>query len=191
MSEYLDDILGSEELNTLNVETNDADMRRIVDLANKQINLEQEVVGLEQQLKNKKEELRNVKEHDLPDAFAEVGLSEIKLQDGSRVKVEPFVNAHISKANTEKAHAWLEDNGFGDLIDKELNAKFGRTDAELEKFQRMFSHLEENGCKLTTKEAVHHMRLKAFAKEQLEKGTDVPVDLFGLYTGLKTTIAKK
>ena len=56
MSEYLDDILGSEELNTLNVETNDAEMRRIVDLANKQINLEQEVVSLEQQLKNKKEE---------------------------------------------------------------------------------------------------------------------------------------
>ena len=182
MSDYLDDILGSEELNTLNVETNDAEMRRIVDLANKQINLEQEVVSLEQQLKNKKEELRNVKEHDLPDAFAEVG---------SRAKVEPFVNAHISKANTEKTHAWLEDNGFGDLIDKELNAKFGRTDAELEKFQRMFSHLEQNGCKLTTKEAVHHMRLKAFAKEQLEKGTDIPVDLFGLYTGLKTTIAKK
>ena len=44
MNNYLDDILGSEDLNTLNVETNDADMRRIVDLANKQINLEQEVV---------------------------------------------------------------------------------------------------------------------------------------------------
>ena len=50
--------------------------------------------------------------------------------------------------------------------------------------------LEERVQKLTIKEAVHHMRLKAFAKEQLEKGTDVPVDLFGLYTGLKTTIAK-
>ena len=190
MSENLDDILGSEEINTLSVEATDTEMRRIADLANKQLELERGVTTLEDQLKAKKEELRNVREHDLPDALAEAGLSEIKLADGSRIKVEPFVNAHISKANLEQAHAWLETNGFGDLIDKEINAKFGRTNAELEKFKRMFSHLQEHGCKLTTKEAVHHMRLKAFAKEQLEKGTDVPVDLFGLYTGLKTTIAK-
>ena len=190
MSDNLDDILGSEVLNTLNVEATDTEMRRIADLANKQLELERSVVAIDLQLKAKKEELRNVREHDLPDALAEAGLSEIKLADGSRIKVEPFVNAHISKANLEQAHAWLETNGFGDLIDKEINAKFGITNAELEKFQRMFSHLQEHGCKLTTKEAVHHMRLKAFAKEQLEKGTDVPVDLFGLYTGLKTTIAK-
>ena len=187
MSDNLDDILGSEVLNTLNVEATDTEMRRIADLANKQLELERSVVAIDLQLKAKKEELRNVREHDLPDALAEAGLSEIRLADGSRVKAEPFVNAHITKAKSEDSHQWLEDNGFGDIIKKEINAKFGRGDKS---FQGALDHLLGSGIEATTKEAVHPMTLKAFAKEQIEKGTDIPVDLFNLYSGYKTTIAK-
>jgi len=54
MSENLDDILGSEEINTLSVEATDTEMRRIADLANKQLELERGVTTLEDQLKAKK-----------------------------------------------------------------------------------------------------------------------------------------
>jgi hypothetical protein len=34
------------------------------------------------------------------------------------------------------------------------------------------------------------MTLKGFAREQIEQGKDLPVDLFNLYSGFKATIAK-
>ena len=183
----LDDILGGEAINTLEVEATDDEIRRIAELANKQLELEREVQIKEEELKAKKEELRSVQEHDLPDAFAEAGISEIKLADGSRVKSEPFVTAHISKANTEKAHEWLVNNGHGNIIKREILAKFAKGD---DNFIAAMKALQSIGIKVDSKEAVHHQTLKAFAKEQIQKGTDVPVDLFGLYSGFKTKIAK-
>jgi hypothetical protein len=35
------------------------------------------------------------------------------------------------------------------------------------------------------------MTLKAFAKEQVEQGSDIPTDLFGLYIGEKAKIRRK
>lgn len=187
MSDLLDDILGSEAINTLSVEASDEEIRRIADLANKQLSLQQQVADLEEQMKAAKEELRVVQEHDLPDAMAEAGISEVKLADGSRVKTEPFVNASITKAKADKAHAWLVENGHGDLIKREVIAKFGRGD---DKFEKARLALLEHGIVAETKEAVHHMTLKGFAREQIEQGKDLPVDLFNLYSGFKATIAK-
>lgn len=187
MSDILDDILGGEAINTLAVEATDGEVRRIAELANKQLDLQKSVSDLEEALKAKKEELRVVQEHDLPDALAEAGVSEIRLADGSRVKAESFVTAHISKAKAEEAHAWLVHNGHSDLIKREVTAKFGRNDTN---WQVAIEALEAKGIEVACKEAVHHMTLKAFAKEQMEQGTDIPVDLFGLYSGFKATIAK-
>ena len=185
VNDNLDDILGGEAINTLAVEATDGEVRRIAELANKQLELERGVAELEDQLKAKKEQLRVVQEHDLPDALAEAGVSEIRLADGSRVKAEPFVTAHITKAKAEEAHTWLVDNGFGDIIKREVTAKFGKSDWKI-----AVEALQARGIKIETKEAVHHSTLKAFAKEQMEQGTDLPVDLFGLYSGFKSKIAK-
>lgn len=185
--DFLDDILGGEAVNTLAVEATDGEIRRIAELANKQLDLERRVSELEEMLKAEKERLRAVQEHDLPDALAEAGISEMKLADGSRVKAEPFVTAHISKAKADEAHSWLIDNGFGELIKREVVAKFGRGD---DKFEKAKSALLAEGVVPDTKEAVHHSTLRAFAREQIEKGTDIPTDLFGLYSGFKTKISK-
>lgn len=185
--DFLDDILGGEEINTLNVEASDGEIHRIAELANKQLELERKVVSLEAQLKEAKETLRAVQEHDLPDALAEAGVSEIRLADGSRVKVEPFVTAHISKAKQEEAHQWLIDNGHGDIIKREVSCAFGKGDNNYEKVIQAINAI---GLNPSLKEGVHHMTLKGFAKEQMEAGSDIPVDLFGLYSGFKAKIAK-
>tara|TARA_S200002703_G_C3768016_1_gene236435 strand:+ start:711 stop:1289 length:579 start_codon:yes stop_codon:yes gene_type:complete len=185
--DILDDILGGEAINTLAVEATDGEIHRIAELANKQLELERGVTTLELELKAKKEELRSVQEHDLPDALAEAGVSEIRLADGSRVKAEPFVTAHISKAKADEAHMWLIKHGFGDIIKREVTAKFGKND---DKWKLAVEALQAKGIEIDTKEAVHHSTLRAFAKEQMEQGTDIPVDLFGLYSGFKSKIAK-
>ena len=49
------------------------------------------------------------------------------------------------------------------------------------------------GIKKETKQAekVEPMTLKAFVREQIEKGKDVPADLFGVYVATRTKITTK
>ena len=70
----------------------------------------------EQNMKNTKKELEHLSGEVIPTMMAEMGLSHLKLMDGSSVDVKPFYSANITVANKEKAFNWLRDNGLGDLI---------------------------------------------------------------------------
>tara|TARA_R110001583_G_scaffold12142_2_gene54050 strand:+ start:2821 stop:3384 length:564 start_codon:yes stop_codon:yes gene_type:complete len=185
--ENLDDILSGEGLNTLNVKATTDELNQLSKLANELIHKQNEVKGFEESIKDYKFRIRQIAEQEIPDLLAEVGLSSFELKDGTKIKVEPFVTAHISKDRANEAHAWLEQNGFGELIKREVASQFGRGD---NKYVEVMSALDSMGQSYTTKEGVHHATLKSFAREQMEKGTDIPVTLFGLYSGFTTKISK-
>ena len=44
---------------------------------------------------------------------------------------------------------------------------------------------------VNTKKWVEPMTLKAFVKDQIEKGSAIPMDLFGIYIGDKAKITKR
>ena len=50
---------------------------------------------------------------------------------------------------------------------------------------------EEHGFNYNKKEKVEPMTLKAFVKEQVEGGKELPFDLFGVYIANKTKITNK
>ena len=50
--------------------------------------------------------------------------------------------------------------------------------------------LEDQGYNTEQKESVHSMTLKAFIREQVEKGGEIPRDLFNVYVGQRTTIGR-
>ena len=58
--------------------------------------------------------------------MSEMGLSQLKLMDGSMIDVKPFYNATITVANRELAFNWLLQNGLGDIIKNEMVVSFGR-----------------------------------------------------------------
>ena len=70
-------------------------------LANVQLTLEQRVAQLEDELKQAKRSLREIAEEQLPSAMAEHSISELVLEDGSRVSVGKFYSASISKDKSE------------------------------------------------------------------------------------------
>lgn len=166
----------------------DKSLKIVGDLAAKQLKLEQELTELEDQLKLKKEELTQVSEKDLPEALAECGLSEIKLLDGSKVTVKPYYQANPPKEKYEEAMAWLRTHGHGDLIKNDVTVSFGKgEDTNAAEFKL---HLIESGTSFTDKTGVHPMTFKAFVREQVETGQNLPFDLLGVYIGQKTSIKK-
>jgi hypothetical protein len=50
---------------------------------------------------------------------------------------------------------------------------------------------EQLGFAYSQKQKVEPMTLKAFIKEQVEKGKEVPFDMFGVYIANKTKITNK
>ena len=175
----LEDSIGPKEVSATSLE-------EITGLANLQSSLTKTVLGLEAELKVAKAKLRQVSEEDLPLALRATGLKSITLDDGQRIDATTFYRANISVKNRPDAHQWLRDHGFDDIIKNEVTATFGR--GEDTSATDALKALNEMGYNCTQKESVHASTLKAFTKEQLEKGTDIPQELFGIYVGTKTIV---
>jgi len=64
--------------------------------------------------------------------------------------------------------------------------RFGRGEDEL--CDRLKNLLGEQGFPLEQAEKVEPMTLKAFVKEQIERGNEIPLDLFGVFVGQRAKI---
>ena len=147
---------------------------------------ENEIANLKEQLKKKEDYRTKLSEEVLPSLFSEVGLSELKLSDGRKIKVSEYYRAAIKVENREAAYAWMRNNGFGDLVKNQVTCSFGRN--EDEKASSLISDLSERGLEPAQREWVEPSTLRAFVREQYEKGKELPMDLLGAYIGHKTTI---
>ena len=83
------------------------DLTTVAGMARAIRNKEQEVAELEQKLKLEKKALQKMTDEDLPTMLAEIGLTSMKLEDGSEVTVKPTYGASILVDNRPAAFKWL------------------------------------------------------------------------------------
>ena len=143
----------------------------------------------EDSIKQKKKDIELLSGEVIPTMLSEMGLSYLKLQDGSSIEVKTNYSATITQANKENAFKWLRENGLGDIIKNEISVSFGRNEdnkaadyAELAKGQ---------GLEPQQKLKVEPMTLKALVRERMEAGKEMPTELFNIFVGNKTTIKRK
>ena len=143
----------------------------------------------EDNLKNTKKQIDNISGEVIPTMMSEMGLSHLKLMDGSSVDVKPNYSASITIANREAAFGWLRNNGLGDIIKNEISVSFGRN--EDNKAADYAALAEERGYQPTQKLKVEPMTLKALVRERIEAGKEMPTEIFNVFVGNKTTIKRK
>ena len=151
--------------------------------------LEAEVKAQEEKIKQTQKEIARISEDVIPTMLSEMGLSQLKLADGSSVDVKPFYSASISVANREKAYKWLRDNGLGDIIKNDVVVSFGRH--EDNKAVDYANLAKSQGFEPTQKLKVEPMTLKALVRERIEAGEEMPMDIFNVYVGNRTKLTKK
>ena len=151
--------------------------------------LQREVNFAEEQLKQKKKNLEHLSGEVIPTMMSEMGLSHLKLMDGSSVDVKPHYSATITQANKEAAFNWLRNNGLGDIIKNEISVSFGRN--EDNKAADYAALATERGYQPTQKLKVEPMTLKALVRERIEAGKEMPTEIFNVFVGNKTTIKRK
>lgn len=153
----------------------------ITQLANRQLELEDEVATIEEQLKLKKQELRAVAEKDLPEALLNEGVEQIKLENGRVISIKTSYHASIPEARKGEAFGWLRANGYDGIIKRDVIAKFGKGEDDLA--GALFNYLRKKlpNVEVTDKETVHASTLKAFVKERIEEGENIPMEAFGVF----------
>ncbi len=150
--------------------------------------MQQQLEIQEDAVKEKKKQIDHISGEVIPTMMSEMGLSHLKLIDGSTVDVKPNYSANISVANREKAFQWLRENGLGDIIKNEISVSFGRN--EDNKAADYAALAEERGFQPTQKLKVEPMTLKALVRERLEAGKSMPTEIFNVFVGNKTTIKR-
>ena len=151
--------------------------------------LQQQLEIQEDAIKQKKKDIEHISGEVIPTMLSEMGLSSLKLQDGSSVEVKTNYSATITQANKEAAFNWLRENGLSDIIKNEISVSFGRN--EDNKAADYANLAKGQGFEPQQKLKVEPMTLKALVRERMEAGKEMPTELFNIYVGNKTTIKRK
>ena len=163
-------------------------IQSLADQVEKLESLQERLQLQEENMKSTKSEIQKVSGDIIPTMMSEMGLSELKLQDGSHLKVSTSYRATITEANKATAFNWLRDNGLGDIIKNEIMVSFGRN--EDNKAASYAELAKGHGFQPTQKMKVEPMTLKALVRERIEAGKDMPTEIFGVYSENKTTIKR-
>ena len=142
----------------------------------------------ENNLKDLKKKRDHISGEVIPTMMSEMGLAELKLHDGSHLKVSTSYRATITEANKEAAFNWLRENGLGDIIKNEISVSFGRN--EDNKAADYAELAKSSGFQPTQKMKVEPMTLKALVRERIEAGKEMPTEIFGVFSENKTTIKR-
>jgi len=164
----------------------DDDIKGISALAKKAKEISVSVADLEALIKERKNQLRKLTEEAIPEALAQTGMTGFTMEDGSKIEVKPFYSASIPAARKAEAFEWLRQHGMDDIIKNTVSVRFGRGEDDL--CHRLLILLGELGYPVEQAEKIEPMTLKAWVKEQVERGNEFPTELFGAFIGQKATI---
>jgi hypothetical protein len=162
------------------------DLSSVGALAKRAKELEKEIDDIEDVLKERKEQQRKLLEDTIPAMLDELGMKSFKMADGSQIDIKPFYSASIKEETRAQAYEWLREHGFDDIIKNTVSVRFGRGEDQL--CDTLLSDLREKNYPVEQAQKIEPQTLKAWVREQVERGNEFPTELFGAYVGQKATI---
>lgn len=156
-------------------------LEQISELAREMKKAELEVAQAEDELRIKQAMLVDIAQVRLPALMDEAKMAKFTTTEGFEVTIAERIAASIPKGAEHEAFAWLEEHNHGNLIKNEFKVEFGKNqEQEAKQFEEQLLNLQ-NRPKFSSKRGVNFMTLSSFVKEQLEKGVDIPLAVFGAH----------
>lgn len=187
MAEQFDFEEQSPENNTLDTTTGAAG--KVLHRVNQLTEVNKKLAELEVKQKALQEEARRLEEYEIPLAMDEANISKLTLTSGQVLKIKNILVCSLPKDKEEIGFEWLRQHNFGDLIKRDVVAKFGK--GEEKKADELTKKLSELGFQYTDKSSVHYQTMNAFAREQIEAGKQLPEEIFSVFKGRKAVIGSK
>lgn len=137
----------------------------------------------QQLLKELGEQFRVITESDLPEAMDALGIEDFTLKNGRKITINQSYHPNISGDHEDEAFGWLRENGHDGIIKRNVSVEFGKGEDKIANYLlrnlRRYKSLSESSIK--DKEGVHPQTLKAFVREMIESGENLPMEAFGVH----------
>jgi len=155
---------------------------KLDELVTKLMTAQKAVADAEDVLKKAQDAERTLREHDLPEFMDKLGMEEFTTKSGLKIKIKTKIRASIGNRKVA-AYAWLEKNGYGNLIKRTVKVAFNRDqgDEAEELMKTLRDDPESRFAGVAQDLKVEAATLTSFVKEQLEAGKDIPQDIFGVF----------
>jgi hypothetical protein len=160
--------------------------------------LEREISDLEERTAEAKSRLNVVIKETLPDLMDQAGITKLELkpegnEPGYGFSLGPYYSAGIAAKwpfeKKREAFKYLEEAGAGDLIKTFITSSFSRE--KRDEAMEFAAELRRRGIEAEVESTVHASTLKAWLKETVEAGGDMPqLDKIGGFVGRQVTIKK-
>ena len=171
------------------VELENVTVNAITDKCNQLKSLREQIEQEEEKISLLKAKARDFEERIIPEMMQEAGVEKLSLKDGTQVEIKPFYAAKIPESRVEEAFSWLRSNGHEDLIKNTITTQFDK--GQDNQVSELINVCEKFGFNYNQKQKVEPMTLKAFVRDQVENGKELPFDMFGVYIANKTKITNK
>lgn len=162
--------------------------------ADEGVALRKKVDELEGDLKAAKAALHELSTKTLPDMMTEVGLESFT-REGWEIKLALLVSGTLPKDEEKRKAAidWLVEHDASSLIKTEVGVEFGRD--SYDDAVKLYKALAKKGLGPNLQSGVHPQTLCAFARERLESGEPIDLEVLGLFSckaaKFEDTAAKK
>jgi len=162
----------------------DKDLLSRISAAAKELkNKEKEIADAELALKKLKGQKRDLEENQLPELFLEAGWAigaKIQTKDGLPLTFKKVTRTSIAGAKKPAAIKWLDDNGHGGIVSRNVVVSFNKTEQEkVDKLLRLIGRSWKNHKTVLD---VNGATVKALITKLLQKGeVDVPLETFGVH----------
>jgi hypothetical protein len=141
------------------------------------------VQTLEEELGYAKAEVRRLEQVELPAAFTEAGVEELRIPEGAKAARNLTVQGSLPDPDEHpeehrRALEWWAANGYGDTIRCVVASSFtvGDRDAALAVYELL---RQDNRAVTSKSETVHPMTLKAIVRNRIGRGEPTPLELLG------------
>ena len=145
-----------------------------------------QILAVESKLKELKSQEKYHSEFVIPEIMEKMGLSTLKLKDGSELAVKKVYSATIKADKKVEAIQWLRDNGLGDIVKNNISVAFGQ--GEENKAMAYATLAKESGYEPSQSEKVEPQTLRVTMEDWKNKGNEVPQDLFWVFEGNQTKV---
>jgi len=147
-------------------------------LANDMYLAELEVLEKKRELEEAQNKVDDIAQHQIPSLMEAIGIEEFTTTSGVKLSIKDVLRAGPPAARRAEAYKWLEDNGFGDLIKRNVVIGFGR--GEEQDARDLAADLERKGLRTKDEVKVEPQTLKKWVKDRLAAGQAVDMELFGV-----------
>jgi hypothetical protein len=163
-------------------------LKDLVAAAKLQQDLEKSIEERESELKVIKERLNYQRYEIVPGMMQELGIHSFVLDNGYKVSIKDEYYAKIPEEYQYDCFNWLRNNNLDGIIKTAVNMNFGK--GEDQQAKELVDWMSRNGLTPNVKETVHPQTLRAFVKERMSAGLELPVDFFGASVVKATVISK-